>query len=208
MLLSDWALSGIDWIRGAGAIGATAFVVIYAAATVAFLPGSILTLAAGFVYGPLVGTAIVSPASVLGATGAFLLGRTLARDWISRRMAGSPKFKGLDQAIGREALKILVLIRLSPIFPFTLVNYAFGLTRISLPKYVLGSFIGMLPGTFLYVYLGSLVTEATQLIGGRAPEAGTAGKAFYWAGLLATIGVTLFVTRLARRSLRESLPTP
>jgi uncharacterized membrane protein YdjX (TVP38/TMEM64 family) len=154
----------------------------------------------------LVGTLLVSPVSVTAATIAFLLGRTVARGWIAERVQRDPRFAAVDAAIEREGLKIVLLLRLSPVIPFNVLNYALGLTRVRLRDYVLGSFVGMLPGTFLYVYLGSLVTTAASLGSGGA-SAGTAQHAIYWGGLAATVLVTLFVTRLARRALGAALET-
>ena len=147
--VSNWLLALVDWVRAAGATGFITYAALYALATVLLLPGSVLTLGAGFVYGPIWGVLLASPASVLGATLAFLLGRFVARDWIRHRIATNPRFEAVDAAVGKGGFKIVLLLRLSPIFPFTLLNYALGLTRVRLRDYVLASFIGMLPGTVL-----------------------------------------------------------
>jgi uncharacterized membrane protein YdjX (TVP38/TMEM64 family) len=198
----------LEWIRGLGLMGGLLFGLVYALGTILFFPGSLLTLASGFLFGPIWGTVIASPASVLGATGAFLLGRTAARNWIAGKVASSPKFAALQGAIGKEGLKILMLVRLSPVFPFSLVNYAFGLTGIRLRDYALGSWIAMLPGTFLYVYLGSLITDAAALASGAKPPAAgsTAQRVMLWAGLIATLAVVVLVTRTARRALARAVP--
>ncbi|MDP6963241.1 MAG: TVP38/TMEM64 family protein, partial [Planctomycetota bacterium] len=151
--LQDQTADAIAWVRMHGVWGAVIAGLAYAAATVLMIPGSVATLAMGALYGPWYGLLVVSPASVLGATIAFLLGRGAFRPAIEKKMQGSQKFEKLQAAIANQGLKILTLVRLSPVFPFTLINYAFGLTRISLFHYVLGSFVGMLPGTLLYVYL-------------------------------------------------------
>jgi len=193
----------VAWIRGAGWAGGAVFVLAYVLATVLFLPGSILTLGAGFAYGVGLGTALVVVAANLGAIVAFVLGRTVARDWIATRVRTMPRFAAVDRAVGREGIKIVLLVRLSPVFPFNLLNYAFGLTRVRLRDYVLGSLVGMLPGTVMYVYLGSLITSVSELAAGRAAGGG-AQQAFYFGGLVATVAVTLYVTRLARRALAEA----
>ncbi len=203
--LGQWALRLVEWVRGAGTAGVVAYFLAYVSAVVLLLPGSVLTLGAGFVYGPLYGTMFVSPASVLGATLAFLLGRSVARNWIAARVARNPKFAAIDEAVGRDGFKIVLLLRLSPVFPFSLLNYALGLTRVRLRDYVLASFIGMLPGTFLYVYLGSLITNAAQLASGQRPEGGMAQQLFFWGGLAATVLVTVLITRTARRALDSAL---
>ena len=155
--VNHWALLLVEWIRGAGALGVGVYALTYVAATLLLLPGSILTAGAGFVYGPLVGTLLVSPVSVLAATLAFILGRFVARTWVARRMEKHPRFAAIDEAIGKSGFKIVFLLRLSPVFPFNLLNYALGVTRVRLGDYVIASLLGMLPATLLYVYLGSLI---------------------------------------------------
>ena len=191
----------LEWVRGRGFEGVLIIGAIYVAATVLMIPGSILGLAIGAVFGPWWGLLIVSPASVLGATIAFLLGRGLLLARVEKKMVGSRRFDALSTAIEREGFKVLVLIRLSPVFPFTVVNYAFGLTRLKLPTYVLGSFIGMLPGTFMYVYLGAMVGDVALLASGQMPTTTPAETTLKWVGLVATVVVTVLVTRIARRKL-------
>jgi uncharacterized membrane protein YdjX (TVP38/TMEM64 family) len=197
--LSRWLLTLVDWVRDAGALGVIVFSVVYVLATVLLAPGSILTIGAGFSYGLLWGTLLISPVSVLAATLAFLLGRTILRKPIERRVASHPKFEAIDRAIGDDAFRIVLLLRLSPVMPFNILNYALGLTRVRLRDYVVASFIGMLPGTFLYVYLGSLVTNAAELAGGHHPNAGPWGQVLFWGGLAATVVVTILITRAARK---------
>lgn len=192
----------LDRIQSMGPFGPIVFILIYIAAAVAFIPGSILTLGAGAVFGVLWGTIYVSIAATLGATAAFLIGRYLARDWVSARIAGYPRFKAFDKAVGREGWKIVGLVRLSPIFPFNLLNYAFGLTAVRLRDYFWASWLGMLPGTLMYVYLGSLggdLARASAGTGGRSE----AQWAVYALGLAATIAVTVYIARIASRILKE-----
>ncbi len=193
------------WLQERGLAGALLVAAVYAVATVLMVPGSAITLGVGLVYGPWWGMLLVSPASVLGATLAFLLGRGLLRRRLEERLAGNRRFAALDRAIAARGPSILLLARLSPVLPFVLLNYAFGLTRIQLRHYVLASWLGMLPGTFLYVYLGSTLGDVAALAEG-APAAGTVGSVFRWAGLAATVAVTVLVTRTARRALREAAP--
>lgn len=203
--LSQWAGQLVEWIRGAGATGVAVYAAAYITATLLLLPGSLLTAGAGLAYGPILGTLLVSPVSVTAATLAFLLGRTVARDWVAKRTGRDARFAAIDAAIGRHGFKIVALLRLSPVIPFNLLNYALGLTGVRLRDYVLGSFVGMLPGTLLYIYLGSLVTTVSALGNDRGP-AGTAQQILYWAGLGATVVATLFITRIARRALDKALP--
>lgn len=182
-----------------GLPGVLLFIGVYVLACVFFVPGTVLTLGAGAVYGVVRGTLIVSAASTLGAAAAFLTGRYLARGWVEKKLAGNEKFRAVDEAVGREGWKIVGLTRLSPLFPFNLLNYAFGLTGVRFGHYFLASWIGMLPGTVMYVYLGSL---AGSLAGVGAERSRTPGEwALYLAGLAATVAVTVFVTRLARSAL-------
>lgn len=196
----DWLLRVLDWINGLGVVGGLAFIAIYIVATVAFLPGSILTLGAGVIFGVVVGSVYVFVGATLGAIAAFLVGRYLARDWVSRKIADNANFSAIDQAVAEEGFKIVLLTRLSPVFPFNLLNYAFGLTGVSLKNYTLGS-VGMIPGTLMYVYLGSLAGDLARL-GTESPSANPVAQ---WAirilGFGATVAVTVYVTRVARQAL-------
>jgi uncharacterized membrane protein YdjX (TVP38/TMEM64 family) len=189
-------------VRHAGAAGVGLFAAIYLIAPLLLLPASVLTLGAGFLYGPLWGTLLVSPLSVAAASIAFLLGRTVARRVVERRIAKDARFAAIDRAVGESGFRIVLLLRLSPVIPFNLLNYALGLTRVRFGTYLLASFIGMLPGTFLYVYLGSAATSAAQL---SQPTSGPAGRAAFWVGIATTIGVVFMLTRIARRALGRAL---
>lgn len=199
--------SALDWVDSLGAWGPIAFIAIYNLATVLFLPGSLLTLGGGAIFGLVQGSLYVFVAATLGATFAFLIGRYLARDAIAKKIDGNQKFKAIDEAIAKEGLKIVFLTRLSPIFPFNLLNYALGLTSVSLKDYVLGSF-GMLPGTILYVYLGSLAGDLA-MIGSESATADPNAAKLQWVirivGLLATVGVTWYVTKVAKKALDNSV---
>ncbi|MCC6234420.1 MAG: TVP38/TMEM64 family protein [Verrucomicrobiales bacterium] len=188
-------------VRGLGPWGPVLFILAYIVATVLFVPGSPLTLGAGALFGVGWGSVYVSLGSTLGATAAFLVGRFLARDWVARRLESHPTFALLDRAVADEGWRIVGLTRLSPVFPFNLLNYALGLTRVSLRDYVLASWIGMMPATVLYVYLGSLAGAGAD---GRTRT--PAEWTLYAVGLAATVAVTLIITRLARRALNQRLP--
>ena len=196
--------TALAWIAGHGLLGALVYALLYILACVLFIPGSLITLGAGAIYGVVKGTALVSVASTLGATAAFLVGRFLARQWVARKVTGNPKFAAIDRAVAREGWKIVGLLRLSPVFPFNLLNYALGLTGVSLRHYFFASWIGMFPGTVLYVYLGSLAGDLARLGAGERSRT-PAEWAFFLTGLAATVAVTLFVTRLARRALRDKV---
>jgi uncharacterized membrane protein YdjX (TVP38/TMEM64 family) len=198
--VQDLLKQALDWVGRLGPWGPAIFIAIYVAATVLLIPGSVLTLGAGAVFGLIRGTLIVSVASTLAATAAFLIGRYLARAAVARKIEGNEKFAAIDRAVAAEGWKVVFLTRLSPVFPFTLLNYAFGLTQVKLGHYVLASWIGMLPGTVMYVYLGSLAQAAS---GERSRTVGE--WVLYGVGLLATIGVTVFVTRIARKALSKKI---
>jgi uncharacterized membrane protein YdjX (TVP38/TMEM64 family) len=211
VLVAVWLLPVRDWLlrlpeimRAAGWRGVALFFVVYAVSAVALLPGSLLTLAAGFAYGPFIGLLVVSPASVVGATLAFLMGRTLLRGWVERKLADAPKVRALDRALERQSFRLILLLRLSPLLPFNLLNYALSLSKVRLRDYVLASFIGMLPVTFLYVYLGSLATTAAALT--QAAETRSPWKTvMYMVGLAATIVAVYAATRAAQKALNEEL---
>jgi uncharacterized membrane protein YdjX (TVP38/TMEM64 family) len=194
--------NALVWVQGLGAWGAIAFIGLYILATILFLPGSVLTLGAGVLFGIGAGSIYVFVGATIGATLAFLIGRYLARGWVARRLAGNDKFRAIDQAIAREGLKIIFLTRLSPIIPFNLLNYALGVTQVTLKDYILGCF-GMIPGTILYVYIGSLAGNLAS------PGQTSAAPPIQWAmqilGLVATVVVTLYVGQIAKLALEQSV---
>ncbi len=191
------------WIDALGVWGPLAFMLGYAIATVAFVPGSLLTLAAGAIFGIAWGTLYVLVAASVGACVAFLLARYVARGTIERRLEGNPKFAAIDKAVGREGRKIVTLLRLSPVFPFNLLNYALGLTQVRFVDYAVAC-LGMLPGTLLYVYTGSLAGDLAAAASGAGTSPSGPGRwALLVVGLVATAAVTILVTRVARRALQE-----
>jgi uncharacterized membrane protein YdjX (TVP38/TMEM64 family) len=196
--------SALEWVNGLGAMGAIAFIALYIGATVAFFPGSILTLGAGVLFGVVLGSLYVFLGATLGATAAFLVGRYLARSWVSKKIEGNPKFHAIDEAVGREGFKIVLLTRLSPVFPFNLLNYAYGLTGVSLKDYVLAS-IGMIPGTLMYVYIGSLAGSIATLGTGTQSTNPEVQWAIRIIGFIATVAVTVYVTRVARKALASDV---
>jgi uncharacterized membrane protein YdjX (TVP38/TMEM64 family) len=192
-----------QWVNGLGVWGPVVFIIGYALAAVAFVPGSLLTLAAGAIFGLTQGVLYVFIAATLGSSLAFLVSRYVARRAIERRIASNPKFAAIDRAVGAQGRKIVFLLRLSPVFPFNLLNYGLGLTRVSFTDYITAA-VGMLPGTLLYVYYGKLAGDVAALAGGAAPEKGAGYYAVLVLGLVATIVVTTLVTRTARRALQEA----
>ena len=202
--LSELLHHVLSWIQSLGYVSAIAFILLYIVATIALVPGAILTLGAGVVFGVAWGSLYVLIGAIAGETCAFLLGRYLARDWIIEKIEHNQTFAALDRALNQEGVKIILLTRLSPIFPFSLLNYAFGITGISLRDYFIGS-IGMIPMTITYVYLGSLAGNIATL--GEATE--LANSQLQWTiriiGFMATVAATFYITRIARQALNKSL---
>lgn len=191
------------YIASLGAIGSAVFVVGYALACVAFVPGSILTLAAGAIFGLAKGTALAFTGALLGATMAFLIARYAARGMVLARLSKQPRFAALDRAIGTQGRRIVFLLRLSPLFPFSLLNYALGLTGVTLVDYLVAS-VGMLPGTLLYVYYGRILGDVAAIAGRQQPAKGIAYYAVLAVGLVATIVVTTVISRAARSALKSA----
>ena len=190
-------------VSGLGRLGPPLFVLGYVLACVAFVPGAVLTLAAGALFGLAKGVVLVFLGAVAGSTAAFLVARHLARNAVARRHERDPRIAANDRAVAQEGLKIVFLLRLSPVFPFNLLNYALGLTSVTLRDYLFAS-IGMLPGTVLYVYYGTALGSVARIAAGEKPEHGRGGTALLLAGLAATILATILITRMARRALRRA----
>jgi uncharacterized membrane protein YdjX (TVP38/TMEM64 family) len=174
-----------NWVKNAGAIGPVVFMLIYALGTVFFLPGSVLTLAGGALFGPVLGTLYNLTGATLGAALAFLIARYLAGDWVQRKTGG--RLKQLKEGVENEGWRFVAFVRLVPLFPFNLLNYALGLTRIKFSHYVIASYLFMLPGAIAYTYVGYVGREAI------AGEEGLIQKILLALALLAVVG---FLPRL------------
>lgn len=194
------------WVRDLGVWGAIAFVGLYSLSTVLFVPGFLLTLGAGALFGLGLGFVSVFGGACIGATLAFLIGRYLIRGWVMQQINKNPRSQAIDQAIAQQGFKIVLLMRLSPVFPFTLLNYVLGVTQVSLRDYLAG-FVGMIPGTLMYVYLGAALGSVTNLTQHR--ERTSLEWILYGMGLLATVIVTVIITRIARDALNQEIaPSP
>lgn len=196
--LGEWLRLFNQWIASLGVWGYVIFAAVYIIATVGLAPGAALTIGAGLVFGGL-GFPLVVVAATIGAALAFLMARYLARPWAERMIARRPKFKAVDQAVTEDGWKVVLLLRLSPLVPFNLQNYFFGVTEVKFWHYVAATFVGIMPGSALYVYLGA--------IGAAAGDSGSQGSALKWiffiVGLLATVVVTALITRKARARLEK-----
>jgi uncharacterized membrane protein YdjX (TVP38/TMEM64 family) len=191
------ALRGsLEWIRSLGVWAPVAFIAIYAIACVLAIPASILTLGGGFLFGFVWGSIYVVAGAMLGAVAAFVVGRYFARDWIAKKIEGHGKFKAIDEAIGREGWKIILLARLAPVFPYAVLNYGFALTRVSLRDYVVATAIGIIPAMLAFVYFGTLATDLTKL--GPPPAA-------KWAIGAVTLIVFVLLTRIARKAWNRAI---
>jgi uncharacterized membrane protein YdjX (TVP38/TMEM64 family) len=198
--------SSLVWIQGLGSLGVLAYILLYALATVFLIPGSLLTLGGGAIYGVVWGSVYVFVAATLGATWAFLVGRYIAQKWVTQKIEGNKLFGAIATAVAQDGFKMVLLTRLSPIFPFNLLNYALGITQVSLKDYILGS-VGMLPATIMYVYIGSLAGDLA-MIGSQQdlnPQAQTAQWIIKIVGFIATIAVSVYVTRIAKKALDQTV---
>ncbi len=206
--VGEWLGDFNRWVGELGVAGVVLFAGIYAAATVLMLPGAIFSLGAGFAFGLGWGFVAVSVGATTGAALAFLIGRFLARDKIEAMTHDKPKFRALDRAIGRKGARLIFLLRLSPLIPFNLSNFFYGLTAVRFWPYVAASWVGMMPGVLVYVYLGTLgragLETATGTETGRTPLEWT----LLVVGLIATLMVTIWISRIAREALRETEALP
>ncbi len=176
------------WIKDTGALGPVVFMLVYVIGTVLFLPGSVLTLAGGALFGPVAGTFYNLTGAALGAALAFIIARYLASDWVARKAGG--RMKQLLDGVDAEGWKFVAFVRLVPLFPFNLLNYALGLTRIRLLHYILASYLFMLPGALAYTYLGYV---------GRETAAGGEGLIQKALLALALLALVAFLPRLVKR---------
>ena len=203
--VQQWLRSFNDWVGQMGVAGIFIFIGVYAVATVLLAPGAILTIGAGFAFGLWKGFLAVSAGSTLGAALAFLVARFIARDRVEAIAKGNEKFRKIDHAIGKQGAKLVFLLRLSPVIPFNLSNYLYGLTGVKFWPYVLASWLGMMPGTLLYVYIGTAGKAAVSAAaGGEAMKHGWQYWTFMSVGLAATIVVTIWITKIARHAVRKT----
>jgi uncharacterized membrane protein YdjX (TVP38/TMEM64 family) len=206
--VQQWMTNFNDWVGKMGVTGILIFIGVYAVATVLLVPGSILTFGAGFAFGLWKGFLTVSVGSTLGAALAFLVARFLARDKIEAIARQNTKFRRIDSAIGKEGAKLIFLLRLSPVIPFNVSNYFYGLTAVKFWPYVLASWTGMMPGAFLYVYIGVAGKAAVSVAGGsESAQNGWQYWTFTSIGLIGTVIVAIWATKIARDALDRTKTT-
>lgn len=201
--IAGWLEVFSSWVGDLGVVGMVLFALVYAVATVLMVPGSLLTLAGGAVFGLLPGFVTILHGATLGAALSFLVSRFVARKRVERWVQQKPSFGVIDKAVAKQGWKIVFLTRLSPVFPFNFQNYAYGLTSVAFSHYLLATWIGMIPGTFLYVYFGTLGRSGLEAASG-AQSAETLKIVLQVVGLIATLVVTILITRTAKKALREA----
>jgi uncharacterized membrane protein YdjX (TVP38/TMEM64 family) len=204
MGLTEFLHRSMEWITQSGWIGVAGFIILYTLTCVFFLPGSVLTVGAGAVYGFWFSTALVTISSTVGAVVNFLCSRYLARSWMQKRLGRSTRFRALERAVSTEGSRMILISRMSPLIPHSLVSYAAGLIRISFWRFTLASFAGFLPQSVAYTYIGAVVGKAVRTSAGVTPHDPVIW-ALYGLGLVATLAVTVLTTRIARRSWKTYL---
>lgn len=199
--VSDWLKALQSWVENLGSLAPIGYVLLYVVTTVLLVPGSLLTIGAAGFFSFWKALAVVVVGANLAALVAFWLTRTFLRGRVAQWAAANPRFSVLDRAIHRDGFKMVLLARLSPVFPFTLLNYLLGLTTVRVSSYALANLIGMLPGTFLYVYIGATARDALSAGSGGL---GTWQLVLRIVGLLATVAVVVLITRTAKRALAQA----
>ena len=194
----------VAWVESLGPWGPLAFIAGYAVAPVVLAPAFLLTIAAGAIFGFVEGVVYVMIGATIGATLAFLTGRYLARQFVEGLLTREPRLRLIDRAVERQGFRLVLLLRMSPAVPYTLLNYALGLSRVRLTDYVTAS-IGMLPVVAAYVYSGKVAGDLAALAAGTAPPRGAVYYGLVVLGLVSTVVVSVFVTRLARQAIAHEL---
>lgn len=194
----------VETIRELAGLGILLYAIIFLVLTLLLIPATPLTAIAGFLYGPVWGTLLISPLGIISASIAFLIGRTVIRPWVKRRIADNPTLEAIDKAVEHEGKHIVLLLRLSSVVPFAPLSYLLGASRLSLRDFVLTTWVGLLPGTFLYAYLGSLVASVGQILTDEIPINSTSGV-LTWIGFLAAVLALFMIVRFARQAIYQSI---
>jgi uncharacterized membrane protein YdjX (TVP38/TMEM64 family) len=200
----EWALESI---RSLGPWGLVLFVALYVIVCLLFLPGAVLTLAGGFMFGTAKGIAAASLGATLGAAAAFLISRAIGRQWLERRLMTHPRVFAVDRAISSQGFKVVFLTRLCSLFPHDLMSYVFGLSEVPLGKYVLATWLGRLPGILVWSYIGSNSKKLSDLLSGNI-QTGIETQILLWLGLAAMLAVVIIIVKIARSALNEAVNAP
>lgn len=180
------------------------YALVFVLATLMFIPASPLTVMAGFIFGPVWGAMLISPAGILSARIAFSFGRSIGRARMQKILKRHPRLLSVDEAVARDGFSIIFLLRLASVVPFSPLNYMLGASQVSARSFTIASWLGLLPGTFLYAYVGSSLSNASQIFHGDLPET-PATRVMAWLGLLAAFLVLMIFSFIARKALRSSL---
>jgi len=201
--IGQYIESSLIWIEQHQKVAWIVFILLYALALVLLLPASAFSLAAGYLFGPLKGWAVVVVAATLGSCIAFIVGKTFLRDWVLEKAKNMKNFSKLDTAVAEKGFLIVFLTRLSPAFPFSLINYVYSVTKIKLSHFAAATFLGIIPGSLLYVYAGSTAKNLQDVLSGKVEFSG-ASQALLMVGLVATLIVTIIITRIASKALKDA----
>jgi uncharacterized membrane protein YdjX (TVP38/TMEM64 family) len=203
--ISDALAQFITFMERLGLAGALPFAILFVIATLLLFPGTVLVLASGFIYGPFWGVLVVTPAMLITALLHFLLARSQARNLVAHKLASYPRLACLDRAIEHQGFKLVLLLRLQPVFiPTPYLSAGLGLTRVHLREYLLGSLVGMLPGIIAYVYLGSAFRTVSALVSGRISHNSMPNGWMVAAGVSLMLALLMFMGRVASRALKAA----
>ncbi len=202
--LREWLDQSSIWIDANPVAGRALFVCAFIVLTVLMVPGSILMLSGGYLFGLGIGLPLVSAGIAFGACAASFVSRTLARDWLTQRFADDARFKAIDRAVAKKGFLIVALSRLSLLIPFNLLNLIYGLSGISLARMTLATWLGMVPAVVLYTYLGSIASNLDELMSGQSQD-DWVGRVILVSGLVMVALVTFIIHRTATRELKREL---
>ncbi|MEL7451059.1 MAG: VTT domain-containing protein [Pseudomonadota bacterium] len=205
--VADWLQAALNWAEGNRSISWLVYLAMYVVASIIAFPTWILTIAGGYLFGAIGGVAAAAAGALAGSIATFLIARTIAYDWVHQRFASSPRFAAIDRAIGRKALVIVTLTRLSLVIPYNVLNYMYGLTAVRLRDYVLGTLVGMMPVLTLYVMVGRGARDLDAIFAGDI-DTGTGGKVLLVAGLVFAVALVVLITRYATQTLKQELESP
>lgn len=198
--VETWVMDFVDWVDGSGTVGMVVYALLFIVGVVVFVPTTVFSIGAGFLFGLVPGLILSGICVALGAWVTFVVGRYLARDAVQRKVRELPKFQAMERAISMEGFKMAFLTRLVPIFPFTVLNYLFGVTRMGVRRFVVATSLGMLPATAAYVYLGAMAGDLKRALAmGNSPTAAT--YLMWAAGVLSVVAIVWLITRRAKQEL-------
>lgn len=203
----EGAMALVTWLRSAGWLGVVVFASVYLLGSALLVPVVVMSALGGFLFGPVKGLLVTSPINALGALTAFLIGRVLLRRWIAPLIASNPRVAAIDRAVGNQGMRLTLLLRLSPMLPHNMMNYAMATTRVRGRDFWLGTWIGALPIVAVQVFAGSRAQNVAELTSRRAPI-GAWSWVITGVGIAATITVVVMIARAAQRELTRMMDVP